>query len=110
VFPAASYAFAVKVWLAFVRLVVLYVVEYGDDVSEVKDDPPSTLMSTLETPTLSVAFAVKLIVPDTVEPFAGEVMDITGGVVSGPPVEVKFAASLAFACTLLSASGLAVLV
>jgi len=67
VFPAASYAFAVKVWLAFVRLVVLYVVEYGDDVSEVKDDPPSTLMSTLETPTLSVAFAVKLIVPDTVE-------------------------------------------
>jgi len=37
-------------------------------------------------------------------------MDITGGVVSGPPVEVKFAASLAFACTLLSASGLAVLV
>ncbi len=43
---------------------------------------PSINNSTLVTPVLSAALAVTLIVPLTVEPEVGAVMDVVGGVVS----------------------------
>ena len=43
---------------------------------------PSNLNCTPTTPTLSEASAETLIVPDTVAPFAGAVIETVGGVVS----------------------------
>ena len=37
------------------------------------------------TPTLSEAVAVTVVVPETVAPFAGAVIDVVGAVVSPPP-------------------------
>ena len=44
---------------------------------------PSTLNCTPDTPTLSLALAVTYVVPDTVAPEAGDVIETVGGVVSG---------------------------
>ena len=44
---------------------------------------PSTEIVTAVTPTLSLAEAVTVTVPDTVAPLAGAVMPTAGGVVSG---------------------------
>ena len=44
---------------------------------------PSTEIVTAVTPTLSLAEAVTVTLPDTVAPFAGAVMLTAGGVVSG---------------------------
>ena len=44
---------------------------------------PSTLNCTPDTPTLSLALAVTDVVPDTVAPEAGDVIETVGGVVSG---------------------------
>ena len=50
---------------------------------------PSSRNCTLATPTLSEAFAVTVIVPLTVAPFAGEEIDTVGGVVSAAVVNVR---------------------
>jgi hypothetical protein len=42
---------------------------------------PSSKNWTVDTPAVAVAVAVTVIVPDTVAPFAGEVMETVGGVV-----------------------------
>ena len=48
---------------------------------------PSSLNRTPATPTLSDASAVRVIVPQTVEPEAGDVMLTVGGMVSAVPLE-----------------------
>src|SRR3989344_2074410 len=82
VFPAASLATAVRVWVPFEVPVVLQVVEYGDVVSSVPRFAPSSLNWTPATPTLSVADAETATEPETVEPFAGAVKDTEGAMVS----------------------------
>ena len=58
-------------------------------VSKLPRFAPSNRNCTLATPTLSEAFAVTVIVPLTVTPFAGEEIDTVGGVVSGVVAVVK---------------------
>ena len=53
---------------------------YGAVVSSAPRLAPSSLNWTPATPTLSVALAETMIVPDTVAPEAGAVMETTGGV------------------------------
>jgi hypothetical protein len=55
--------------------------EYGEVVS-LPIDTPSRKNSTRVTPTLSVAFADAVTVPETVDPLAGEVIVAVGAVVS----------------------------
>ena len=52
-------------------------------MGSVPKSTPSTLIVTEVTPTLSVAEAVILTVPETVAPFVGAVRETVGGVVSG---------------------------
>jgi hypothetical protein len=81
--PAASRAIAVSVCDPLVAVVEFQVVEYGAVVSAALRLPPSSRNWTLATPTLSVAFAETVtLVPDTVAPAAGAVIDTDGGVVS----------------------------
>jgi hypothetical protein len=54
---------------------------YGEDVS-VAFSSPSTYNFTLETPTASLADAETVIVPDTVAPLAGVLIEVVGAVVS----------------------------
>ena len=64
--------------------------EYGEVVSVLAPlKMPSTLRSTSEMDTLSVAVAVTVVVPEMVEPSVGEVMAVVGGVVSGTLSVVK---------------------
>src|SRR5947209_230263 len=81
--PAASRATALKVCEPLATAVVLKEAEYGAALSSAPTLAPSTLNWTPATPTLSAAFAVTVIVPETVAPLAGEVMLTVGGVVSG---------------------------
>ncbi len=53
---------------------------------------PSTAKVTDDTPTLSLAEAAMVIVPETVEPFAGEVMVMSGAAAS--TVQVKLVLAL----------------
>ena len=78
---AASKARALNVCDAFVAEVVFQDTEYGDELS-VASSAPSTRNSTRETPTLSDALALIVVVPLTVEPFDGVLIDTVGGVVS----------------------------
>src|SRR5438876_377084 len=66
----------------------------GEAVS-VLESVPSTESSTFVTPTLSAAFACTWIVPATVPPSAGDVIETVGGVVSAgaPTVTVTEAAA-----------------
>ena len=64
--------------------VVFQAIWYGDEVS-VPASTPSTQSSTRLTPTLSLALAATVTVLLTVAPFAGEVMEVDGGVVSPDP-------------------------
>jgi hypothetical protein len=52
---------------------------YGAAVTGLPTLAPSSWNCTLATPTLLVAFAATVAVPDTVAPFAGAVIDTTGG-------------------------------
>ena len=88
--PAASRAMAVSVWLPLATAVVFHDVEYGDAVSSAPRLAPSNLNCTPTTPTLSLALAVTVIVPDTVAPPAGAVTD-TAGAVPSSVVNVKLA-------------------
>src|SRR5215212_3015591 len=83
-FSAASYAFDCSECAPFDAVVVSQLHAYGEDVS-VDFSTPSSQNSTFVTPMLSAAFAVTVVVPDTVAPFAGAVIDVIGSVVSGPP-------------------------
>ena len=77
-----SLATAVKVWLPFVRLVVLKEMEYGAVVSSAPILEPSTWNWTPATATLSEALAETVMVAETVEPGLGAVIETVGGVVS----------------------------
>src|SRR5574337_309518 len=80
VIPAKSRATAVRTWLPFVNVMVFSETEYG---ARMTSDPillPSTLNCTPAIPTLLVAVADTVIVPETVVPAAGAVMDTVGGV------------------------------
>ena len=57
--------------------------EYGAVVTAVPTLLPSSLNCTAATPTLSEGLAETVIVPDTVESGAGEVIETVGGTVSG---------------------------
>ena len=80
--PAASRATAVNVCAPFPTVVVFQETEYGEDVSSAPRFDPSTRNCTPATPTLSDAVALTVIVPDTLAPFAGELMLTLGTVVS----------------------------
>src|SRR6266404_451894 len=86
--PAASRAIAVMVCEPFVALSVFHCAEYGAAVSSAPALLPSTRNCTPTTPTLSEAFAVSVIAPDTVAPADGEVIDTAGAVVSLKTVTV----------------------
>ena len=64
-------------------MVVFHETEYGALVSSAPRLLPSSMNWTPATPTLSEALAVTLIVPETIDPGAGDVMLTAGGVVSG---------------------------
>src|SRR5216684_818107 len=83
VLPAASRATAVSVCAPLVAAVVSHATEYGAAVSSAPTFEPSSLNCTPTTPTLSLAVAVTVTVPDTVEPPAGAVSATVGAVVSG---------------------------
>ena len=86
VFPAASRATAVSVWLPFEAVVEFHVIEYGVAVSSAPRLTPSSLNWTPATATLSVAVAETVTaVPETV-PAAGAVIDTVGAIESAPPV------------------------
>src|SRR5947209_15935339 len=88
VFPAASRAMAVKLWEPLATRVVFHEREYGAAVTSAPRFAPSSLNCTPTTPTLSVALAETVTVPETVEPAAGAVMETVGGVLSVPPRSV----------------------
>src|SRR5262245_38591989 len=83
VLPAASGAMAVSVCVPLALPAVLHETEYGALVSSAPRFLPSTRKRTPATPTLSEALAVTVMVPETVAPFPGDVIDTLGGVVSG---------------------------
>jgi hypothetical protein len=87
-FPALSTAWAVRVWLALVKVVVSRVL-LAEAEEEVANTEPSTLRVMVLRPELtwpvtvgSEAVAEKVMLPLTV-PVEGEVMETVGGVVSG---------------------------
>jgi hypothetical protein len=82
-FPEVSVATAVKLCWPLVSVVVFKDCEYGAAVTAAPRTKPSTWNCTLATATLSAAVAVIVIVPETVAPEAGEVIETVGGVVSG---------------------------
>jgi hypothetical protein len=84
VFSAASLAIAETVCGPLVAVVVSHDTEYEGPapVTTLPRFPPPTWNCTPVTPTLSVALAETVIVPVTVAPFAGAVMETVGGVVS----------------------------
>jgi len=79
--PAVSVAIAVNVCVALLNVVVLSGSEYGDVVSAAPEFAPSTWNCTLAIPMLEDALAVTVIVPLTVVPLAGAVMETVGGAV-----------------------------
>jgi hypothetical protein len=85
VLPAASEAVAVNVYVPFATVVVSQLIAYGAVVSAAPRFAPFSLNCTAVTPTLSLAVALTVTVPDTVAPLAGAVTDTVGGVVSPPP-------------------------
>src|SRR5205085_1436783 len=104
---AASLATAVSEWLPAMAVPLPHVSVYGAVVTGAPRFAPFSLNCTLATPTLSLAVAVTVVVPLTVEPVAGAVIATAGGVVSltvfdvvtvtGAEVAVLPAASLATA-------------
>src|SRR5712691_10209930 len=83
VFPELSRATAASVWLPFAAVVVSQDNEYGAAVSSDPRFAPSSVNCTPATPTLSLAVAATVTVPETVAPPAGAVSVTLGAVVSG---------------------------
>jgi hypothetical protein len=88
VFPAASRARAVTVCEPLAAVVVVHGTLYGAAISSAPSVAPSSRNCTPTTPTLSDAFAVTVVVPDTVAPEAGAVTLAVGAVVSFDTVTV----------------------
>src|SRR3989442_613895 len=82
VWPAASRATAVKVWEPLAARVVSQEMAYGAAVTSAARLAPSSVNCTPATPTLSEAVAETEIVPETVEPADGAVIETAGGVAS----------------------------
>src|SRR5207245_2371462 len=80
--PAASRATAVSVCVPLEALVVFQLVDWAAAVSSTPRLSPSGSLSTSTTPTLSEAVDVAVMVPETVEPVAGLLIETVGGVVS----------------------------
>src|SRR2546422_274190 len=81
--PAASRARAASVWVPLDAIEAFHATEYGAAVSSAPSGAPSRRNWTPLTPTLSDAVAETVTEgPDTVEPFAGAVIEMAGGVVS----------------------------
>ena len=80
--PAVSRARAWRVCTPFDAVVVSHVIEYGAAVSSAPRLAPSKRNWTPATPTLSLALADTVTVPETTDPAAGAVTDALGGVVS----------------------------
>src|SRR5437899_6447020 len=93
VFPAASRATAVKVWEPLEAEVVFQEIEKEEPVSSGPRLAPSSLNWTPTTPTLSEAVAETVIVPETVAPAVGAVIETVGAVVS-LKVTVKLAVAV----------------
>lgn len=88
VFPDESRATAVMEYVPFEIVVVFQVVAYDADVSSEPKLEPLILNCTPTTEILSVALAEIATVPETVEPFVGDVIETLGGAVSGVGVGV----------------------
>src|SRR5439155_5160668 len=86
-FPAASRATAVSVCEPFEVFVVSQEIWYGATVSSAPRFDPSSRNCTPTAPTLSETSAVTFVVPETVAPLGGAVIETVGGVVSGAPLE-----------------------
>jgi hypothetical protein len=82
VFPAASRATAVRVWLPLTASVVSQARLYGAAVSSAPKLAPSSLNWTPTNKLLSEALALTVVEPDTVPPSAGAVITTTGAVLS----------------------------
>ena len=82
-FPAASFAATESVCFPLATFFVSQTTLYGATVSAESRFVPSSLNCTETTPTLSEAFAETTTEePETVAPFAGEVREMAGAVVS----------------------------
>src|SRR5205807_8655692 len=81
-FPAVSVATAVKTWAPFESNFVSSGYAYGGAMTALPVFVPSALNWTLATATLSVAFAVRLTLPERVAFALGDVIVMLGGVVS----------------------------
>src|SRR5437660_3890708 len=82
VLPAASRAIAVRVCTPFLAVVLFHETAYGTVVTSAPRFAPSSLNCTPTTPTLSAALTETVIVPVTVAPATGAVMETAGGVAS----------------------------
>jgi len=74
-----SVATAVRECFPLLKVVVFSDAEYGAVVSAPPISDPSTSNCTLAIPTLDEALAVTVMVPDTLAPEAGDVIDTVGG-------------------------------
>src|SRR5439155_4970281 len=82
VLPAASRAMALRLCEPLLAVVVFQETAYGATVTSAPRFVPSSLNCTPTTPTLSLALAETVTVPDTVAPGVGEAMEMVGGVLS----------------------------
>ena len=82
VFPRASLAMAISVWVSLPRELVSHGSRNGGVVST-PISAPSTRNSTAITPMLSEAVAAIVVTCETVEEFAGAVIETVGGIESG---------------------------
>jgi hypothetical protein len=81
-FPEVSVATAVRLCLPLAKVFVFKDCEYGATVLAAPTLAPSTWNCTLATATLSDAVAVTVMVPETLAPATGELIETVGGVVS----------------------------
>src|SRR5439155_1226574 len=82
VWPAASRATALTLWAPGATRAVSHTIEYGAAVTSAPRFTPSSLNCTPTTPTLSVAVAETVTVPETLAAGAGAVSATVGGAVS----------------------------
>src|SRR5262245_55316898 len=81
--PAASWARAESAWLLLATVAVLQASEKGGALISELRLAPSSRNWTPATPTSSVALAATVMVPETVTPGVGLVIDTAGGELSG---------------------------
>jgi hypothetical protein len=81
-FPLVSVAVAITVCAPFEAEFVFHITVNGAEVSVAPITPPSTLNTTVATPTLSVAFTLSVTMPPTFELGNGDIKVTTGGILS----------------------------